>query len=331
MRKNLIKIALGLIVGILFYGFHNFRGNLGFLELLLSGLLGVVVSFAFSFVNRFLNKYIRWKQQTGLRLLSGIVLNMAIGWLVVHFALTGYGYLTPSYDLFSKIDGMHLKVGVLLFCIVLIYNIIYFAFYSYKQYDKGQVMEIRLKRKQTELQLAALKSQISPHFLFNCLNSLSALFQKDVDRAERFIRALADSYDYTLKSYTDALVTVQDELNFVESYAFLMTTRFDGQIFLSYDLPEEVLKSKIPPLTLQMLVENAIKHNVTDADEPLRIQIQQKNGAIWVINNKTKSRAATKSLNIGLGNIASRYQLLAQEEVEVLNDSNFTVKLPVLS
>ncbi|WP_165395215.1 sensor histidine kinase [Flagellimonas allohymeniacidonis] len=331
MRKHLVLISLGFVVGLLFYGFHSLGGSPLSVEILLNGFLGIGVSYAFHFINQFLNRYIKWRRQTGLRLLAGIVLHSVVGWSMVYMALKIYGLVNSNYNFFFDPEGsMQLKIVILLFCVVLIYNIIYFAFYSYQQYDKGQVMEVQLKWKQTELQLAALKSQLSPHFLFNCLNTLSSLFQKDIAKAEAFIRSLAKSYGYTLRSYEDKLVSVEEEMNFVQSYCFLMQTRFQEQIFLSNQLPNKLMTSKVPPLTLQMLVENAIKHNVTSENTPLNIQIKHQEGAIWVVNNKTKARPNTKSLNIGLGNITSRYKLLANETVQIADESNFIVKLPVL-
>ena len=331
MRKHLVLVSLGFVVGILFYAFHSLGGSPLSLEILLNGFLGIGISYAFHFINQFLNRYVKWRRQTGLRLLSGIILHSLVGWLMVYTALKVYGIFNSKYDLFFDSEGsMQLKIAILLFCVIIIYNIIYFAFYSYQQYDKGQVMEVQLKRKQTELQLAALKSQLSPHFLFNCLNTLSSLFQKDTAKAEEFIRSLAKSYGYTLRSYEDKLVSVEEEMNFVESYCFLMQTRFQEQIFLSNQLSIKLMESKVPPLTIQMLVENAIKHNVTSESAPLHIQIKHLEGAIWVSNNKTKARPNTKSLNIGLGNIVSRYKLLANKTVQIDNASEFTVKLPVL-
>ncbi|SNY99988.1 sensor histidine kinase [Flagellimonas pacifica] len=331
MGRNLFLIVLGFTVGALFYSFHNFSGKPSFWELILNGVLGVLVSYAFHFCNLFLNKTVRWKQQTGFRLLLGIVCHMLIGFGIVFLGLRGYELLYPEHTFFS-ISGNNtsLKIGILLVCTILIYNIIYFVFYSYRQYTVGQIKEVQYKRKQTELQLNALKSQLSPHFLFNSLNTLSSLFRKDVKKAEEFIRSLAKSYQYTLKTYSEVLVTLEDELDFVHSYCFMVQTRFGNHFSLDLQLSDEELKNKIPPLTLQMLVENAVKHNVLDAKNPLKVYIKTYNGFLEVSNNKTKSPSGVKSLKIGLKNIVSRYELLANKQVKIINGEDFTVQLPII-
>lgn len=331
MRRNLFLCLLGFIVGVLFYSFHNFSGKPSILEFLLNGILGVTISYAFHYSNLFLNKTIGWKKQTGLRLLSGIALHLLLGLGLVSLGLKSYELLHAEYTFFSE-EGNNtlLEVGILLFCTVLIYNIIYFAFYSYQHYTKGQVLEVQYKRKQTELQLKALKLQLSPHFLFNSLNTLSSLFQKDSRKAEVFIRSLAMSYQYTLTTYKDVLVSVEDELAFVDSYCFLVQTRFGDYLTLNLQLTASELKSKIPPLTLQMLVENAVKHNIVNNENQLKVNIKSLNGFLEVSNNKTKKRPEVKSLKIGLENIISRYELLAGEQVQIIDDEDFTVKLPML-
>ncbi|WP_165819384.1 sensor histidine kinase [Flagellimonas aquimarina] len=332
MGRNVFLIIFGFIVGSLFYSFHNFSGKPSFWELVLNGMLGVAISYVFHFCNLFLNKTIHWKQYTGLRLLLGIVIHLILGLCIVFLGLKGYELLYHDYSFFSgEGNKILLKISVLLFCAVLIYNIIYLVFYSYRQYTAGQVLEVRLKRKQTELQLSALKSQLSPHFLFNSLNTLSSLFQKDVRRADIFIRSLAKSYQYTLKAYKEVLVTVEDELEFVNSYCFLVQTRFGDYISLDLQLTDNELKSKIPPLTLQMLVENAVKHNIINNENQLKIQIKQNKGCLEVSNNKTAKRPETKSLKIGLKNIISRYELLADKQVRIVDNENFIVKLPLLT
>jgi len=320
MGRNLGLVTLGFIVGILFYSFHNFSGKPSAWELILNGILGIAISYVFHFCNLFLNKAIRWKQQPGLRLLFGIVTHLIFGLGIVLLGLKGYETLYSSYDFFSD-EGSKvlLKIGILLFCTVLIYNIIYMVFYSYRQYTK-----------QTELQLRALKSQLSPHFLFNSLNTVSSLFQKDIKKAEVFIRSLAKSYQYTLKTYKDVLVTVEEELAFVNSYCFLVKTRFGNHLALDLELTDTELKSKIPPLTLQMLVENAVKHNIIDDSNQLNVQIKPNNGFLEINNNKTSKRPETKSLKIGLKNIISRYGLLTGKPVKIVDDENFTVKLPLI-
>ncbi|RKN81140.1 sensor histidine kinase [Ulvibacterium marinum] len=331
VRIHLILIFTGFLLGILVYGFVNFSGFQSTSEFVLSGLLGILLSYAAHFSNPLISRLIPWKRQPGLRLLSGILIHAVIGQVLVFGILWIYDQWLGASSLFiSDTKDILLKIGILLFCTALIYNIIYFAFHSYYEYSKGQVMEAQLKRKQIQLQLTALKSQLSPHFLFNSINTLSSLFQKDTQKAELFIRSLAGSYEYVLHKYESPLVSVAEELSFVQAYYFLMKTRFGEQFRLDIQFPDYVLQSKIPPLTLQMLVENAVKHNVMGPAQPLEVKMSIMDERIKVSNIKTGKHKKIDSLKIGLRNIASRYELLANKSIEIIDDRSFTVTLPLI-
>lgn len=331
VKKHFSLVFIGFLLGIAFYGYINFSGFQNNTELFFSGLLGIFVAYLVHFSNLPLNKYLPWKKQPGFRLLVGIFIHLIIGLLVVNGILWAYANLLGLNPLFSEDpNDVLIKIGILLFCLALVYNIIYFAFYSYYEYSKGQVLEIKLKRKQTELQLNALKSQLSPHFLFNSMNALSSLFQKDVEKAESFIRSLASSYQYVLDKYESPLVRLEEELSFVDAYCFLIKTRFGDYLHMEVDFPPAVLQSKIPPLTLQMLVENAVKHNVMEPSKPLYVRMDLNGTDIRVSNNKTAERSKLESLKIGLKNIASRYELLTDKSIQVIDDKDFTVRLPLI-
>ncbi|MEO1487693.1 MAG: histidine kinase [Bacteroidota bacterium] len=326
MTRHLRIVLTGFAVGMFFCYFLSFEGAFHWRDILLSGLAGVLISYLFHGINLLLNRWIGWKQRTGIRLLLGMLAHTAAGMGLVVLLMEGYqNYLggeTPSH--------MFLKIGVLLFCVVLLYNVIYFTFYSYQLYAKGQLEKVRLEREQTALQLRALKSQLSPHFLFNCLNTLSALIRTDVQNAEVFIRALAKSYRYPLRSYRQTLVPLKEELEFAKAYFFLMKTRFQEDIQFNVTVDEKYLESKTAPLTVQMLVENALKHNRTDVDTPLAIEINSDETHLTVSNTKTRPRANVTSTHIGLKNIDMRYYLLSGKHIEVENEQRFSVKLPLL-
>ncbi len=331
VRKHLGLVSGGFLLGILVYSFIRFSELQKPFEMLLCGGLGIAVAYSFNQSNTILNRLLPWRKQPGLRLLAGLLTQLALSNFLVLGALWGYHMLIDNLLLFKDDpEDISIKINILLFCVVLLFNIIYFAFYSYNSYAKGQVAELKLERKQTQLQLDALKSQLSPHFLFNSMNTLSSLFPKDVEKAETFIRALANSYQYTLDTYEAPLVSVAKELEFVNAYCFLMRTRFGDHLTLKVDIDPQDQQSKVPPMTLQMLVENAVKHNVMSAAQPLNIVIGVDGKQLYVNNNKTSKRPKMESLKIGLINIAMRYELLAQKPVEVLDKEDFTVRLPIV-
>ncbi|MDT0607580.1 sensor histidine kinase [Croceitalea rosinachiae] len=331
MRKHLSLLLIGYLLGILIYSFVNFNALQSSKEFYLSGLLGVLILYFVVFSNSFLNQFIPFKRVPGLRILAGIIWNWILGHVL--FLVFFFIYNRLHDYLFSQQEKMDIfiKMGILLFCTAILYNIVYFALYSYDNYARGQVMELRLERKQAELQLMMLKSQLSPHFLFNNMNSLASLFQKDIEKAETFIRALGNSYQFTLNNYKSNLVTLNQELSLVNSYLFLIKTRFDNGVTINLQLDYHVLDSKIPPLTLQLLIENAIKHNAFDKNKPLNINITSENKRIIVSNTKTKKKEQLSSTKVGLKNIISRYELLSDRKVEILDGHyDFTVKIPLI-
>ena len=163
------------------------------------------------------------------------------------------------------------------------------------------------------------------------MNSLSASFQSDIEKAESFIRAMAKSYQYILEQYSSSLITVKEELEFVHSYGFLLKTRFGEGFQLKVALQAEQLESKIPPLTLQILVENALKHNTVSSTDPVTVNIRANGKELQVTNNKIPKTAHPPSTGIGLRNIAARYAILSKSRIQITDANEFTVTLPLLS
>jgi tetratricopeptide (TPR) repeat protein len=197
-----------------------------------------------------------------------------------------------------------------------------------------------LKRKTQELEnqqlvneISLLKTQVNPHFLFNSLSILSSLVRIDPDLSEQFIEQLSRSYRYILEQKDQSLVTLRTELGFIESYAFLLKIRFENKFNLVIDLPEEMLdRYKIAPLTLQLLVENAVKHNRMSLTEPLIVTIALDENQMLVVKNKLQPRSTpTKSTGVGLQNIMNRYALLTDRPVWAgETEDQFVIKIPLL-
>jgi tetratricopeptide (TPR) repeat protein len=198
----------------------------------------------------------------------------------------------------------------------------------------------RLKHKTQELQrqqlvneISLLKTQVNPHFLFNSLSILSSLVHIDPDLSEKFIDQLSKSYRYILEQKDQALVTLRTELNFIESYAFLLKIRFENKFNLDIQIPDAVLdKYRIAPLTLQLLIENAVKHNRMSVTEPLIVTVSLDPENMMVVKNKLQPRAMEyKSTGVGLQNIQDRYALLTNRRVWAgEHDGMFVVKVPLL-
>ncbi|WP_460981484.1 histidine kinase [Spirosoma fluminis] len=191
----------------------------------------------------------------------------------------------------------------------------------------------RLKQEVTEMHMRALQAQLSPHFLFNSLNSLSSLIADDPIKAERFVDELSSVYRYLLQASDRELTTLATEMKFISSYYHLLKTRYGQGICLQVDIHDTYQEFLLPPLTLQLLVENAVKHNVVSPNNPLTIRIYTDNdGALVVRNNLQRKRlnrlASTKK---GLENINLKYKLLNQPAIDICEtDDAFDVIVPLI-
>lgn len=178
----------------------------------------------------------------------------------------------------------------------------------------------------------SLKSQVNPHFLFNCFNTLSSLISEDPERAEKFLNELSKVYRYLLKTSEDGLTTLQNELKFIQSYFELLKTRHGDAVQIMFEVDKKYEQYLLPSLSLQLLVENAVKHNIISRSNPLIIDIFTTAGNKLVVNNNLQKKLnKVPSNRIGIDNIRSKYDLLDQPGFQVVEDArNFTVVLPLL-
>jgi len=237
------------------------------------------------------------------------------------FHYLGYNFNLSNYWI-SLLAGMVFS---------LIASGLYEGKYILQQWKKNVEEKELLNVKKLQAEFETLKRQINPHFLFNSLNSLSSLIATDSEKAERFVEEMSSFYRYLLQNNEEDLVTLRKELSFIESYNHLLIMRFGDGYQPSIAIEEHLKDCLIPPLTLQLLVENAVKHNRVDPDEPLQLCLYTKDEKLYVQNNLLKKVRIVTSHGIGLNNITSKYQLLNQPEVEIREtDSHFTVVLPLI-
>ncbi|MGA0560579.1 sensor histidine kinase [Larkinella sp. VNQ87] len=171
----------------------------------------------------------------------------------------------------------------------------------------------RMQQEKTEVQMRALQSQVNPHFLFNGLNTLSSLIDESPRQASEFVDELSNVYRYLLRSNENELVTLSDELRFIRSYFHLLQTRFGSSIQLKLSIDPPYHEYLLPPLTLQLLVENAVKHNIVMPEQPLSIHIRTTNPDLLIVeNNLQRKNLRIESNGVGLSNIEHKYRLLNQ-------------------
>lgn len=217
-----------------------------------------------------------------------------------------------------------------LFCTIMIIAIYESIFFSHQLKHSIEETE-NLKRENLNAQLDALRTQVNPHFLFNNLNTLVSLIPEDPKQATEFVQQLSKLYRHILEVKDEKSILLKDELAVLRAYAFLLQTRFGNNLSVNIDVPEEKLNKKIVPLSLQLLMENAIKHNIVSTDKPLHINVYAENGSLVVDNNLQMKKQISESTGIGLDNIRNRYKLLSDVPVKVTEtESNFTVSIPLI-
>lgn len=209
---------------------------------------------------------------------------------------------------------------------------IYEGQHLYRQWWATYYEAEQLKKENLQSQLDSLKAQINPHFLFNSLSTLLSLVTEDARQAERFIEELASVYRYVLQTNEQPLTTLDNELQFIRAYFNLLQMRFGRSVELDVQTDERLNSFLIPPLTLQLLVENAVKHNVALPSRPLLIRIYtDEANNLFVVNTLRKKQNVVPSNRTGLANITTKYRLLKQPEVVVRQTPDcFQVIIPLI-
>ena len=201
----------------------------------------------------------------------------------------------------------------------------------FKKVKASELEKAQLQEEKSNAQLAALKEQISPHFFFNTLSSLSTIVRNEKKEVGlEFIQELSKMYRYTLASERQELVELKEELTFVNAYLFIMHKRFGDKLICEMDIPELYLKKKVPPMSVQLLIENATQHNIITKTSPLTIKITVEDSMLSVENN-LQVKEESEGLGLGLQNLTNLYSLIAEQDIVILkNQTTFKVKLPLL-
>lgn len=301
-------------------------------------LVNLLYAFTLSWVNvtwfRILHKHgPSWTGQPARRMILGIVGSVVLttlGLLVCRFVhlvlIMGY----RGWDEFFIKEPTAIYVWSILLSLVI--SLIFHAAYFYKEIQQNKVRKSREVAGAATSQLDALKNQLDPHFLFNSLNVLSSLIEEDPDRAQSFTAALSKVYRYVLEQKHETLVSVDSELQFARTYVRLLKMRFDDSIIVDIPRQSENPDGMVVPLSLQLLLENAVKHNKATTDAPLSITIEERNGQLIVINNLQARATGSTSTGVGLQNIKQRYAQLTDLSVDIKQDEEvYQVGLPILT
>ena len=260
--------------------------------------------------------------------ISGNVVFSLIGIFVSRLIWTvGIGQ-TPLIEFLQGERTVYYQLALF---IAIAVSIVFYVAWYFKYRQENKVKEQKIIAGTASAKFDALKNQLDPHFLFNSLNVLNSLIEEDPNQAQKFTTSLSKVYRYVLEQKNKDLVTVDEELAFAKTYIRLLKMRFEDSIV--FDIPEQgsMPESKIVPLSLQLLLENAVKHNIVTSSKPLKIKVYEEGGMLCVANNLQQKQVITKSSGVGLRNIQQRYNILSDREVVISTTATeFIVKLPML-
>lgn len=276
-------------------------------------------------VNHYLNSKISWLHEPVKRLILGFISTISYTLIAIFVLLYAFSKVF-NFDFGSQYQS----TVYLCMIITILVSLFMHGREFLLSWRKAKIDAERHEKESIAARYESLKNQVNPHFLFNSLNALTNLVYEDPDKAVKFIKQLSEVYRYVLDTRDKEVVPLRDELTFINSYNYLQQIRFGDKLKVQIDpLDDDTL---IAPLALQLLFENAIKHNIVSHDDPLTIHVFSQSDFIVVKNNLQRKLASTEpSAGIGLENIRRRYEFLSNRKVEVCEDDrSFSVKLPVI-
>lgn len=326
----LIMLAVGCVI-IIYYTTINYllgKNSAGYIsDAVFSILITFILYFLFRRMFGFLNANFPWKDSIRKRLMIEVplILIISIGAMLL-FTLF-WNYLHEKETVPATLF-MNCTIAVMVSVII---NLFTEGSTIFKLYKETAVSAEILKRKTLESHFETLKSQVAPHFLFNSLNTLIALIDENPRMAKDFVQHLANYYRYSMQVNARETVDLETELNLVRNYIFLLTSRFGDNLKIEFPNKSSEFEKHVVPLAIQLLVENAVKHNVISSSKPLTISILIEKNTVAVRNNLQKRDATEISNRLGLDNIRNRYAIVCQLPIEVKESEHyFEVKLPLL-
>ncbi|MDW3652017.1 MAG: histidine kinase [Bacteroidia bacterium] len=336
-EQGLVRLLIPFVIGTMLYVFvyilHYFNEMdsswLGFFILTLPVILVFEIDHQ---ITRYYQRKYPKPQGFFKSILLPFLLSLAIC-LVIVFAMyipfKNWEIRNGSVD---SIGLYHItSIGIQIFLTVVIANTIHQIIFLVRRWKEEAVKSEQLKKENVKARLRTLRNQISPHFLFNNFNTLYGLIDQEPQQAKAYLHKLSELYRQVLAKRNEELISLEEELETLEAYLYLIRVRFPQDIEIELTLEEQKREYHIPPMSLQMLVENAIKHNAFDEDHPLKIHIEQRGDQITVHNSRQEKEDHTPSMGIGLENIDNRYQLLSDRSIKIEeNPSSYRVIIPLL-
>jgi two-component system, LytTR family, sensor kinase len=276
-------------------------------------------------------RYVHWILQPLRSIMIAIFVHVSYSTFVI-FVINWFWHSVFMHRSFHEFIVTTKGVMVIEFIILIAITLVFYVKSFFIAWRDSAIEGEKLKSDAIQLQYQILQNQINPHFLFNSLNVLGSLIDLDTNKAKTFVAHLAQFYRELLQFKDIELVTVLEEIRFVEKYIYLQKIRFGEMLRFDVDIPQN-LTGQVIPMSVQMLVENAIKHNIISSEKPLQIRIGvSSNDRLFVENNLQPKEFNEGSNRIGLNNLKSRYEFLTDKEVKIeKTDAKYSVTLPLIS
>jgi hypothetical protein len=331
-RRKIAMLVMALLAGLgQFVRFMLFP-DISFSFHLVSFLLSfVAVYFIWSFldlVDKMLTVYIPLSKSIWKRILVQIAITTLFMMVLRYFMITYLEAYIP-FKLNTVFRFTAYLVDVIVICLI---NLGYFTFHFFEEWKKTELHEKQLEKDFADMQFENLKNQLNPHFLFNSLTSLNSLIYENQELASQFLKQLSRVYRYLLEHKQSDLVSLQTEGVFIANYIALLKTRFNDALEIHLNLLDQDLEKKVVPVTLQVLLENAIKHNRLSPEQPLTIEIYTDGDYLIIANNKQLKLYVEASNKQGLTRLKQLYSYLSNREIMVYEDDvQFMIKVPLLA
>jgi len=299
-----------------------------FYDLLISYILVLTISWVIFHLLDWFNRVLPWSVNVVKRFIADLMITPIVAViLVLPLSVITFIIYVDNHDFQTHM--IHNSVIALFLDLFLV--AVYEGVYLFKQWKSSLFLIEKNEKEHAISKFGALKNQINPHFLFNCLNVLSSLIHEDVDKAEEFIDEFSTTYRYMLEHQEKHLVSLSKELEFVHSYFFLQKIRFGENISTDIKIDVEKLDYLMPTMSLQLLVENAIKHNKISSRHPLHIEIYLEKNFIAVKNNLQIREDTKESTGMGLNNLTERLKFLTDVNPEYfISNGSYIGKIPLI-
>jgi len=318
-------VVLGYSVRIYLYHYKPWTWHVSLISIQLFSL--IIIWEGIRLIHNYLNTILPFEKKLVQRLIVQLSINLIFSGLVAS-QITRMMQTFSPWEINNPIRGLFTIASTLF---LLLINFSYIATYFFEEWKKGLVINEQLEREKVNVQYDNLKNQLNPHFLFNSITSLQGLIYENQDLAADFLQQLSKVYRYVLQNKENEHVTLETEVKFIENYLSLLKTRF-GEVFTyQISLTDMALEKKIVPVTLQVLIENAVKHNSMTLDKPLYISIYD-NDDYLVVENPLQPKASVETSNkMGLSNLQKLYGFLTPKPIQIEEaEIIFRIKIPLL-